>query len=490
MPSAIQKSFAELGNSIKDAYGHVIHGDDPGTYETFVYIARARPTSIHDDFVEKYDLGMTFTEVNGRAYVTSVQAKSDADLCGIQPQDCLQLAITPLWNVDGFESCDDKSVNYAFECEKKGMRTSFDELRGMFEGKSITSKEEQLFTSKDDPTSSTLMDKINKKKKKTSLRQTLRWTTQEVVGRCTTLSLNSVCAFDTPNLTEKQPIFMVFRHTQSAKKRLIQPTHHMNVGLPSFHMGDECQRAASIVKRLAPMTADSSFEQGQAAWDGDEDDLSRMEEENQNNLSFEALDTVEASTVRRMIQNAVGLAFVKASKVVLGLSFHFGSGIVIGRLEDGSWSAPSAIGMYGAGLGLQFGLEVADYIFVIQTNDALDHFRRGTNYTVGGNFGAAVGGVGREAFGAASLSPRKDLHLEGEEGQNSGNSIAPIIAYAKSKGLYFGVSLEGSKIFVREDINHRTYQFSTGRECSTDEILSGLVPPPSDAEDLYTTLQK
>ena len=77
-------------------------------------------------------------------------------------------------------------------------------------------------------------------------------------------------------------------------------------------------------------------------------------------MSFEALDTVETSTIRRMIQNAVGLAFVKASKVVLGLSFHFGSGIVIGRLPDGSWSAPSAIGMYGAGLGLQFGFEFAE----------------------------------------------------------------------------------------------------------------------------------
>lgn len=115
-------------------------------------------------------------------------------------------------------------------------------------------------------------------------------------------------------------------------------------------------------------------------------------------------NTVEASTIRGMIQNALGLAFVRTSKVVLGLSFHFGSGIVISRLEDGTWSAPSAIGMYGAGLGLQFGLEVADYIFVIQTRDALDHFRNGTNYTIGGNMGAAVGGMGREAFGAASLS--------------------------------------------------------------------------------------
>jgi lipid-binding SYLF domain-containing protein len=102
--------------------------------------------------------------------------------------------------------------------------------------------------------------------------------------------------------------------------------------------------------------------------------------------------------------------------------------------------------------------------------------------------GAAVGGVGREAFGAASLTTK------GKEQVNGGNDnefkVAPIAAYAKSQGLYFGVSLEGSKIFVREDINHRTYQFSTGRECTTDEILSGIVPPPREAEDLYSTLHK
>jgi lipid-binding SYLF domain-containing protein len=53
--------------------------------------------------------------------------------------------------------------------------------------------------------------------------------------------------------------------------------------------------------------------------------------------------------------------------VVRGESLHGGSGIVIARLGDGTWSAPSAIGMWGLGFGLQFGLEVAEYIFTLQT---------------------------------------------------------------------------------------------------------------------------
>ena len=66
--------------------------------------------------------------------------------------------------------------------------------------------------------------------------------------------------------------------------------------------------------------------------------------------------------------------------------------------------------------------------------------------------------------------------------------MAPIVAYAKSQGLYFGVSLEGSKIFAREDINRRAYKFATGRDISTDDILSGRVSAPREAEDLYASL--
>ena len=81
------------------------------------------------------------------------------------------------------------------------------------------------------------------------------------------------------------------------------------------------------------------------------------------------------------------MAFIRVSKVVIGVSIHGGTGIVIARLSDGTWSAPSAIGSIGGGLGLQFGVEVADFLLILQTEDALAHFKRGGNFTVGGNLG-------------------------------------------------------------------------------------------------------
>jgi lipid-binding SYLF domain-containing protein len=217
-------------------------------------------------------------------------------------------------------------------------------------------------------------------------------------------------------------------------------------------------------------------------------------------------DDVEAATIRGMIQKAVGLAFVRASKVVLGVSLHGGSGIVIARLSDGTWSAPSAIGTWGLGFGLQFGLEVAEYIFILQTQESLDHFRKGSSFNIGGNIGAAVAGMGREAYGAASVSnscggaPPRHQIKEDEYNDDDDNDlffkdhssfgIAPIVAYAKSQGLYVGVSLEGSRIFTRSDVNARAYKFSTGRDVSTKDILSGKVPTPSEAEDLYAALHR
>ena len=86
---------------------------------------------------------------------------------------------------------------------------------------------------------------------------------------------------------------------------------------------------------------------------------------------------------------------------------------------------------------------------------------------------------------------KEDEYNDTDSNENTGQSsvgIAPIVAYAKSQGLYVGVSLEGSRIFVRNDINSRTYKFTVGRDVTAYDILSGKVPTPPEAEDLYAAL--
>jgi lipid-binding SYLF domain-containing protein len=213
-----------------------------------------------------------------------------------------------------------------------------------------------------------------------------------------------------------------------------------------------------------------------------------------------------------MIQQAVGLAFVRNNKVVFGVSLHGGSGIVLSRLSDGTWSAPSCIGMMGMGLGLQVGLEVANYIFILQTKEALEHFQRGGSFTLGANVGAAFAGMGREAIGAASVSSAlcgisaaipiiKEDEYTFEDGGADGvpgaaphtevSGVTPIVAYAKSEGLYVGVSLEGSRIFTREELNARAYKFSSynNKAVTAQDILTGkVIQRPVEAEQLYALL--
>ena len=116
-------------------------------------------------------------------------------------------------------------------------------------------------------------------------------------------------------------------------------------------MDDECDRAACLIRSLAP---------GEKGAGGG---LRRVGDDMSPGGSLEtskpATENIEAATIRGMLNHAVGIGFVRLSKVVVGVSLQGGSGILVSRLSDGTWSAPSAMGVCGLGLGLQFGLEVS-----------------------------------------------------------------------------------------------------------------------------------
>jgi len=171
-------------------------------------------------------------------------------------------------------------------------------------------------------------------------------------------------------------------------------------------------------------------------------------------------------TERRATQGLAILTVIKAG--FLG-SARFGSGLVIARLPDGSWSAPSAIATGGAGFGGQIGFELTDFVFILNDASAVKTFSQAGSLTLGGNVSIAAGPVGRnaEAAGAASLK-----------------SLAGIFSYSKTKGLFAGVSLEGSAIIERKDANTKLY----GRPISARELLTGSERPPAAASPLLNIL--
>ncbi|KAG0230958.1 hypothetical protein BGX31_005693 [Mortierella sp. GBA43] len=170
-----------------------------------------------------------------------------------------------------------------------------------------------------------------------------------------------------------------------------------------------------------------------------------------------------------ILSSAQGLAIFTVVKAGFLFSGRAGSGIVIARLEDGSWSAPSAIGTGGMGFGGQIGAEITDFVVVLNTNSAVKSFATGGNVTLGGALSVAAGPIGRTAEAGASASTK---------------NVAAIYSYSKSKGLFAGVSIEGSVIVERKDANEAFYR----QRVSAAELLSGSIVPPPQADILYRAL--
>ncbi|KZF20987.1 DUF500-domain-containing protein [Xylona heveae TC161] len=171
----------------------------------------------------------------------------------------------------------------------------------------------------------------------------------------------------------------------------------------------------------------------------------------------------------QILANAKGLAVITVLKAGFLGSGRFGSGVVVARLPDGGWSAPSAIATAGAGFGGQIGFELTDFVFILNDSAAVRTFSQVGSLTLGGNVSIAAGPVGRnaEAAGAASLK-----------------GVAGVFSYSKTKGLFAGVSLEGSVLVERRDANEKLYN----TRVTARQLLSGTIPPPSAAEPLMKVL--
>ncbi|XP_069584091.1 SH3 domain-containing YSC84-like protein 1 isoform X1 [Ranitomeya imitator] len=169
-----------------------------------------------------------------------------------------------------------------------------------------------------------------------------------------------------------------------------------------------------------------------------------------------------------VIAKAQGLAILSVIKAGFLVTARGGSGIVLARLPDGRWSAPSAIGIAGLGGGFEIGIEVSDLVIILNHKRAVEAFAKGGNLTLGGNFTVAIGPLGRNLEGDVAI-----------------RSSAAVYTYCKSRGLFAGISLEGSGLIERKETNRKFY-------CQDDirayEVLFGEIPRPAQAEELYDIL--
>jgi len=142
-----------------------------------------------------------------------------------------------------------------------------------------------------------------------------------------------------------------------------------------------------------------------------------------------------------LLKNAYGVAVlpnvIKAGFIVGG---RFGKGILVVRRPDGSWSNPTFIRLGGGSVGFQAGAQGTDIVLVFKNKQGVENLARG-KFKLGGDVAVAAGPVGR--FTSAST----DASLRAE-----------IYSYSRNRGLFGGVSVDGSVLSIDKNANFGYYQ--------------------------------
>lgn len=126
-----------------------------------------------------------------------------------------------------------------------------------------------------------------------------------------------------------------------------------------------------------------------------------------------------------------------------------GNGVMLVRGEDGKWSPPAFYTLGGISWGLQFGGQSSELIIAVMTDKGVKAIMN-REATLGADAGLAIGELGAGANAATGMDLKADMY-----------------AFARSEGLFVGVSLEGSVIAPRETWNQQIY----GQQATPESIL-------------------
>ena len=157
---------------------------------------------------------------------------------------------------------------------------------------------------------------------------------------------------------------------------------------------------------------------------------------------------------------------VRKAGVIIGV--RRGKGIIVVRNDDNTWSNPSFLTLTGGSLGLQLGAQSTDTILVFKTRKGVDGISNG-KLTLGADASIAAGPIGRHTAAAT------DLRFNAE-----------IYSYSRSRGLFFGASLEGATLTMDRRSNAIYYNSSS---ITPDQIFSATGnAAPNSANTFVQTL--
>lgn len=152
-----------------------------------------------------------------------------------------------------------------------------------------------------------------------------------------------------------------------------------------------------------------------------------------------------------LLGNAYAVAvFPGVIKLGFGIGGRFGRGVMVVRQDDGSWGSPGFVGIGGGSFGFQIGAQSTDLVLVFKEERSIQNIYSG-KVTLTGDASAAAGPVGRQTSAGTD-----------------GRMGATIYSYARNRGLFAGVSLDGSWLGMDRKANQNYY----GNSMSPEQILT------------------
>lgn len=187
----------------------------------------------------------------------------------------------------------------------------------------------------------------------------------------------------------------------------------------------------------------------------------------------EIMDAPDTAIPRWAAEKAQGVAvFPSVKKAGLLIGGQWGRGIISAKsAKSGTWSAPAFLTLTGGSIGAQIGGQSVDLVLVVIDERGLRQLAR-NQFKIGADAGVSAGPVGRNAEASTDIQMR-----------------AKILSYSRSRGLFAGITLNGSTIKQDRDANERFF----GQGYKTTQILfdrlGGAPDPVAAWRDLLNRLQ-
>jgi SH3 domain-containing YSC84-like protein 1 len=186
---------------------------------------------------------------------------------------------------------------------------------------------------------------------------------------------------------------------------------------------------------------------------------------------FEEIMTSSDSRIpQKLLKESKGIAIIPG---VIRAGFFFGgtrgAGVMMVREEGGPWSNPAFVSLTAGSVGLQFGAKSTDIVLVFRSRDAINKFMTGS-FKLGGSVSGTAG-------------PMESAPVNSAKGFRD----SQVYTYARSSGLFGGLSLEGSELGFDAPQNQKFY----GKKLSPRQIFNDpFLTTPAAVESLKDVLEQ